>query len=497
VLVALALAAGAIWLARRRPAPAAAGGAVRSLAVLPLKPLGGDAADEALGLGIADSIIRGFSRSGAIQVRPLSAVRRYAKSDTDAVAAAVELKTDAVLEGSVQRAGGKLRVGVNLLSAPDGRSIWTESFDVPASEVFEVQDAVSQAVVSRLRVQLDAGQRDRMKKRFTENSDAYEEFVLAASERDQAGPGWGGEHLREAIRRFSRAVQLDPGYALAHARLAEAYVWNDLFFESDAGYLEKANAEIAEAERLDPKLPETHMVRYQVAWSHHQNYDISAALRELRKAGELDPLYGHDELAILYAHIGLVDAFRREAAKALAADPSSVTSRRWNVEGLVLLGLADEALELGKKMKLPLSESRLPMALMSRGLFVEARAGAEALLREAPEHHNAVAMRELVAVVSKERPPDEAAIGRALESGKLKRDFHHTLYALACLRAAQGNAKAAVEMLRRAVQTGMPNRTLFLSDPLLAPIRTSPEFVAFDAELEPVFRGYEREVGSQ
>ena len=499
VVVLLALAAAAVWLTRRRPAPAAppASNAVQSLAVLPLKPLGSDPADEALGLGIADSIIRGFSRSGAIQVRPLSAVRRYAKSDVDAVAAARELKTDAVLEGSVQRAGGKLRASVNLLTAADGRSIWTESFDVPASEVFEVQDAVSEAVVSRLRVRLDPGQRDRLRKRFTANPEAYQEFVLASSERDKAGPGWGGEHLRDAMRRFERAVQLDPDYALAHARLAEAYVWNDLFFEPDGGYLDRAKKEISEAERLDPGLPDTHMVRYQVAWSHHQDFDIPAALNELRRAGELDPLAGHVELAILYAHVGLVDAFRREAARALAIDPSSTTARRWNVEGLALLGLADEAIALGKELGLPESESRLPMSLLSTGRYDEARAGAEALLREDPSHHNAVAIRELVAVVSKERPADEAAIARALESGRLKRDYHHTLYAIACLRAAQGDVKAAVDLLRRTVATGMPDRTLFLADPLLANVRTRPEFKAFDGELEPLYRRYEREVGAR
>jgi tetratricopeptide (TPR) repeat protein len=359
-----------------------------------------------------------------------------------------------------------------------------------------VQDAVSDAVVSRLRVQLDPAQRDRLKKRFTANPEAYQEFVLGSSEYDKTGPGWGGEHLREAIRHFERAVQLDPGYALAHAGLANTYVWNDLFFESGAGYLEKARKEIAEAERLDPALPETHMVQYQIAWSHHQNFDIPAAIRELRLAGELDPLVGHDELAILFAHMGLVDAFRRQAARALASDPTSVTSRRWNVEGLVLLGLHDEAIALAKKLALPMSESRLPMSLMALGRFDEARSAADALLREDPNHHNAITIRELVAVVSKERPADEAAIARALESARLKRDYHHSLYAVACIRAAQGDSRRAVDMLRRAVETGMPDLTLYRTDPLLASIRSSAEYKAFDAELEPVFRRYEQEAGA-
>jgi TolB-like protein len=495
-LAALVVAGVAVLLATRGRRAAAVERPLRSLAILPLKPLTSDGADEALGLGISDSIIRGLSVAGALPVRPLSAVRRYAKSDVDAVTAAKELETDAVLEGSVQRAGGKLRVSVNLLRAGDGRSIWAQSFDVPESEVFEVQDAVSEAVVRGLRLHLDPGQRDRMKKRYTRNPEAYQEFALGRSAEGRSGPGWGSEHLVEAIRHYEKAAALDPSYSLAHARLAGAYLWRDLFFEPAAGYLEKARAALAKAERLDPQLPETHMFRYQLAWSHYQNFDIPAALRELRAAQALDPLVGHEHSSILFAHIGLEEPFRREAARATEIDPTSEAVRRWNVEGLVLLGLADEAIALADQMGTPRSESRLPMSLMAKGRYAEARDATEGLLEESREHHTAVAMRELVALLSKERPVDEAALGRALESGKRKRDYHHTTYAIACIRAAQGDARRAVEMLRRTVATGMPNRTLFLADPLLAPIRSTAEFAAFDAEFEPRWREYEKEYGT-
>ena len=83
-------------------------------------------------------------------------------------------------------------MSVNLLRADDGRSIWADSFDVPASEVFAVQDQVSEAVISGLHLRLDAGQRDRLKKRFTEDPEAYQEFALGRSEEGRAGPGWGG-----------------------------------------------------------------------------------------------------------------------------------------------------------------------------------------------------------------------------------------------------------------------------------------------------------------
>jgi serine/threonine-protein kinase len=489
LVIAAALLAGAfvLWRARTQADE------VRSLAVLPLKPLSTDAMDEALGLGISDTIIRGLSHADAITVRPLSAVRKYSKADVDAIAAAKELKTDAVLEGSVQRAGGKLRVSVNLLRAGDGRSIWTESFDVPESEVFQVEDSVSNAVVTRLR--LAPEQRDRMNKHFTQNTEAYEQFVIGSSEFGKCGPGWGGEHLDESIRRFERAIALDPSYALAHASLAEAYLWRDLFFRPGAGDLEKATAEAAEADRLDPQLAETHMVRYQLEWSHYNNFDIEAAMRELHAARKIDPMFAHDETTILLAHMGLENAFRRESIQGQQVDPSSGAAKRFSIEGLVLLGLPDEALAVAKERNVPLTESRLPMALVMKGRFDEARAAAEALLKESPGHHNAVALRELVAVLSGERAANETAIAGAIESGKLLRDYHHTLYSIACIRAAQGDAKGAVDMLRRTVATGMPDRTLFLRDPLLEKLRKAPEFAAFDAELEPVWRRYEKEWG--
>jgi tetratricopeptide (TPR) repeat protein len=237
------------------------------------------------------------------------------------------------------------------------------------------------------------------------------------------------------------------------------------------------------------------MVRYQLAWSHYQNFDVEAAMRELRAARQIDPMVAHDETTILLAHMGLENAFRRESIEGQQIDPLSGATKRFAVEGLVLLGLNDEALKVAQERNVPLTESRLPMALIAKGRFDEARAAADALLKESPGHHNAVAIRELVAVTSGERAANEAALAGAIESGKLLRDYHHTLYSIACIRAAQGDSKGAVDMLRRTVAAGMPDRTLFLRDPLLEKIRKTPEFAAFDAELEPVWRRYEKEWG--
>jgi tetratricopeptide (TPR) repeat protein len=220
-------------------------------------------------------------------------------------------------------------------------------------------------------------------------------------------------------------------------------------------------------------------------------------MRELRSARRLDPSVNRGALSILYAHMGLADVFRREIALDLEQDPSSDLARTFDIEGLVLLGEAEEALALAKRYGKPNSAARLPMSLLSLGRFDEARAAADAVLAESPGHHNAVAVRELVAAASGERAPDEAALARAVEAGKLLRDHHHTLYAVACIRAAQGNAPAAVDYLRRTVAAGMPNLTLFRKDPLLDRVRGTAEFKAFLAELEPVWARYEREAAPE
>src|SRR4030095_2307119 len=128
-------------------------------------------------LGIADAAIRRVSQTGRLIVRPTSAVRRYLNEDTDALAAAKQLGVDSVLEGSVQRAGDRLRVRVNLLRSQDGVSLWADSFDLRMSDIFTIQDTVAQQVASRLRLQLDDSHKAQLTKRYTSNPIAYEFYL--------------------------------------------------------------------------------------------------------------------------------------------------------------------------------------------------------------------------------------------------------------------------------------------------------------------------------
>lgn len=322
---------------------------IKSLAVLPLKSL--DAVENYLGLGIADAVIRRINQTGELIVRPTSAVRRYLNEETDALAAARQLNADAVLEGSVQSADGRLRVSVNLMRTSDGASLWADSFDMHMTDIFTIQDTVAQQVASRLRLQLDPSQQARFMKRQTSNPIAYEFYVKGVYSFDQRSFGEKARPQAEAtIDLFKKAIEADPNYALAHAQLAYAYAWTGQFIEpTDAVWVERAKEEINRAEALDPQLAETHVARHFVLRSAYEGWQTEAAIRELLLAQQLNPNAGHDQLAILYLHIGLEDLFAREMQRALDIDPTSEYIKNAIINCHVNLNKYDEWLAPGQK----------------------------------------------------------------------------------------------------------------------------------------------------
>ncbi len=173
----------AVWIVKERfftPAKQ-----ITSLAVLPLKSL--DASENYLGAGIADAVIRRISQTGQLTVRPTSAVLHYLNEDTDALAAARQLSTDSVLEGTLQRAGDRLRVSVNLLRTSDGASLWADSFDMPATDIFVIQDRVAEQVATRLQLRVDSTQKAGLNNKYPTNPIAYEFYIKGIFSLDQRG----------------------------------------------------------------------------------------------------------------------------------------------------------------------------------------------------------------------------------------------------------------------------------------------------------------------
>ena len=166
------LVSSASWSVFRR-GPAATAAPVRSLAVLPLKPLAQGGSDSDIGLGLADAVITRIGQIEGIFVRPTSAVRRYSPPDTNALEAAREPQVDAVLDGTLQRAGDRLRVNMTLVRVSDGVTMWSRTFNTAFADVFAIEDEIATGVVSELRASLSQPDRMRLTKHHTSSPEAY------------------------------------------------------------------------------------------------------------------------------------------------------------------------------------------------------------------------------------------------------------------------------------------------------------------------------------
>jgi DNA-binding winged helix-turn-helix (wHTH) protein/tetratricopeptide (TPR) repeat protein len=343
---------------------------IRTIAILPFKPLGPENLNEALELGMADSLIAKLSGGDEIIIRPLSAIRRYGSLEQDALAAGRELDVEAVLDGSLQFSGNRVRVLAKLLRVGDGKQLWAQQFDEKFTDIFDVQDSISESVASALKVRLS----DREKKHFTENVEAYQLYMrgrchalrLTRAETDKA------------IAYFQQAIELDPSYALAYVGLAHAYL--PMALTSDEPSWEtvpKAKAAALRAVELDDRLAEGHVVLgYTIFW---YDRDWQAAENQYLRALELDP--NSADARFGYAHLlSNTSQHQRAIAEIKRARELDPLSLRINaVEGNILFfaGKYDEALDrLNKTIDLEpnfwLSHLFLSRAYSEKGMHMEA-----------------------------------------------------------------------------------------------------------------------------
>ncbi len=279
---------------------------VHTLAVLPFRTFTEGAGDY-LGLGLTDALITQLGNTRQIVVRPTSAVRKYAEACTDSVTAGSELGVDAVLEGSIQRAGERLRVTVQMVSVRGGAQMWADKFEVEKTDIFAVQDSIAEQVARALALKLSGRERKLLTKRYTENVEAYQKYLKGRYFWNKRSV----EGFKKSIEYFEQTIEIDPTYALAFAGLADCYNllphWGVL--SSKACY-PRAKAAATRALEIDDELAEGHA---SLGYARlYYDWDWPGAKESLLRAIELKPNYG--------------------------------SARQWHAGGLAALGQFDEAL---------------------------------------------------------------------------------------------------------------------------------------------------------
>ena len=303
-----------------RPQPSPAPASSRSIAVLPFRPLVAGDRDEALELGMSDTLISGLSRLRQLTVRPVSAVRRYADLEQDALAAGRELGVESVLDGNIQRSDERIRISARLVRVEDGVTLWSETFDEEFTNIFAVQDSISQKIVSALALQLSGEERSQLTKRYTANTAAYQLYLKGRFFWSQLTP----DGLQKSLDYYSQAIEIDPGYALAYAGLADSYnLLGSYGFWPLKNSHPKARSAAEKALQLDPDLAEAHTSLAAVLDDYY--WDWPSAEKHFKLAIGLNPNYplAHSWYSQHLARMGRLDEAVEEARRAQALDPLS------------------------------------------------------------------------------------------------------------------------------------------------------------------------------
>lgn len=271
---------------------------------------------------MADTLITRLSNLKHVVVRPTSSVRRYLDRDSDPLIAGKEQQVDAVLEGSLQRAGDRIRLTVRLLSVRDGAQLWAYKCDEDRTDIFAVQDAISEKVASALAPELTGDERARLTERYTNSTEALQAYQLGRyfwNKRTEEG-------MKKGITYFEQAKEKDPNFALAYVGLADSY--NMLGFYAHLAPQDsfpKAKAAALEALRLKPQLAEGYN---SLAFANlYYDWDWAAAEQNFRRAIALNPNYAvaHQWYGSYFTMMGRWKEAIAELERAEALDPLSLT----------------------------------------------------------------------------------------------------------------------------------------------------------------------------
>jgi TolB-like protein/DNA-binding winged helix-turn-helix (wHTH) protein/thioredoxin-like negative regulator of GroEL len=312
ILVA-ALAAAGLMNSGWAGAPERPTGTIGSLAVLPLKMLGGNEQKDVFSLGLTDSIIVELARLNRFGVRPFSAVERYGESGKDALAFGTELKVDSVLEGTIRQADDRLRVSLRLIDVRTGAQLWSENFDETDADALKLQDSISNRVARAVLTTLSPREEALLARPVTSDPEAYRLYLIGRERWLRRDPNGDSKAF------FRRAIELDPHFALAYLGLADQFVFD--------GNQKDAEGALARVIELEPDLGEAHATLGLMQMFHH--WDWSGAEASFRRAVQMAPnsTKAHHWYGVYLSLQGRHDEALEEMRRALELDPTALIIR--------------------------------------------------------------------------------------------------------------------------------------------------------------------------
>jgi serine/threonine-protein kinase len=469
--------AAALADAGPEPPPAAvpSGADARAIAVLPFANASADPENEYFSDGITEELITALSKVEGLHVASRTTVFALKGAREDVRTLGARLDVSAVLDGSVRRAGNRLRITAQLTSVADGRTLWSERYDREVADVFAIQDEIARTIVDTLRSTLLQDLGEAVPVRYTANLRAYHLYLKGRYYWNRRTPAG----IAQAIKYFEAAIAEDAGYALAYTGLADAYALQIDYRSSPVQEgLERARVEAQRALALDDTLAEAHTSLGWVVFIY--DWDWPRADRHLRRAIELNPRYAtaRQWRSWFLIAMGRTEDALAEGRQAVALDPASVSIRRslgWLHYYARQTEPAMEQLRRALAMNPTAEETHrlIGLASLQAGRWDQA----EAAFREsiAISESPALAIAGLGAVAAARGQAREAAAVLA-ELEARARDAYVSPVAFVLVQAALGRTDAAFASLERAWQERRGLLAYLKVEPILDPLRGDPRF---------------------
>jgi len=483
----------------------------RSIAVLPFENLGDPGEDEAFSSGITEDITTQLSKISELDVRSQTSAMKYKKSDLRIKEIGRELNVVYILDGSVRRAGGKVRITTRLIDTATDKNIWADTFDRDMKEIFAIQSDIAQQIAAALKATLTPAEKERIENKPTKDIRAYEYYVKGREYYSR----YKKEDNEQAIELFKKAIELDPDYALAHAGLAASYSQKVIRFGfPEAEWFDAAIEQAQKAISLDPNLAEGYKALggpygFVKGWWRK-------ALEAFQKAVEANPnsAIANDALGACYNIIGEFDKAFPFIKKAIALSPADafpcadlgdiynglddpVRAEEWLKKALELqpdldvthARLIDLYLYLGEYNK-AIEQSQTYLSKFPgnpSAWMIEYAALAELFsghYEKAQEYYQKIGEQpiELGYIYWKAGRKDEAKklfqgnldrLHKRLEQGDESNDIG---VSMAAIYAVQGNRNEALRWLQKAVDAGYRYYRYISRYPLLENIRDDERF---------------------
>jgi serine/threonine-protein kinase len=482
--VLLVLAAG-VWAtiaallhrANNRPVPDQSDKpSIEAVAILPFQYRESDPDAEVLGDGISEIIINSLSPLRNPKVRPFSAVARYkGEKNLDVKKVGEELKVQAVLTGHVERQRDQLAVSVALVDLRDNSQLWGNRYTQQFADVFAIQEDIARRISIKLRGQLTNEEEQRVAKRHTDNTEAFQFFLRG---RHYLNTSSKEEGAKQAIASFRQALAKDPDYALAYAGIAEAYYWLSNIYKAPTEVIPEAKKAARAALRLDDQLGEAHAMMGLFLALY--DWDWPAAEVEFRRAVELNPGSGvvHLYYGLCLNMTGRLADTIAELNRAKELDPSSP----------FLIAYASFAFYIAHEYDRAIPE--LEMLVEGNPKYYLAHAYLGLCFEQTREYDKAIAAfrrstelddnlegkAQLGHVYAVARQREEAL--KVLEKlNELAKERYVSPYNIALLHLGLGDKDQAFDWLQKAAQDHSEWFAYLKVDPRLEPIRTDPRYL--------------------